>query len=368
VVGYNSTEVDAMKWFSQNNYFRLMIIPFIFLVIFLFLAFVNPGISKGIDLRGGTNIIVHYDEQKDYHPIENQLKSYFKLKDLTVSEIKSPAGFGLILEFSGQPDIDKAKAEKAKINFETTNLDKLKQESKQLLQPLVDAGFLSNYDIISIDEANNREDIRENVTVALSLSESNFNSKIIDLLKSGLSLGDDAKIQTREITATLSSDFMKSAIKVGIIAFVLLVIIILISFRQIVPSGLIIFAALFDILAALAGMAVFNVPLSLTTIPALLMLIGYSVDTDILLSAKVLKNKSRDPIDSANESIRTGLTMTFTTMSALVIMLLVSYYTQMIVVMEIATILFCGLIGDLISTWFFNAPALIHFVNKRKVN
>jgi preprotein translocase subunit SecF len=38
----------------------------------------------------------------------------------------------------------------------------------------------------------------------------------------------------------------------------------------------------------------------------------------------------------------------------------------MLIILEIAVVLVCGLVGDLISTWFFNAPALISYVNKKK--
>jgi len=111
-----------------------------------------------------------------------------------------------------------------------------------------------------------------------------------------------------------------------------------------------------------------GLPLSLTTIPALLMLVGYSVDTDILLSTKLLKHRTTDPFTAANDSMKTGLTMTITTIVTVVIMIIVSYFTQMLIVLEIASILFFGLLGDLVSTWYFNAPALIVYVKNKEKN
>ena len=64
----------------------------------------------------------------------------------------------------------------------------------------------------------------------------------------------------------------------------------------------------------------------------------------------------------------TGLTMTGTTFATIIVMLIVSYLTQMIVMYEISLILISGLIGDTISTWLFNAPALLSYVNKKKRN
>jgi preprotein translocase subunit SecF len=353
-----------MNFFKKKNYSKLLIIPIVVLVIFLILIFVFPGIQKGIDLKGGNQIIVHYDDQKDFSSFETALKENYNLSEIKINEVRSINEYGLLIEFSLQADIEIAKDLRSKIDFEN-DLDLLKTEINAVLTPLVSRGFLEDADIVFIETTNNKEDLRLATNEALMLANNNFYNQITTLLKTELNLEEDAKIQTREIAPTLGKDFVNSSIKVGLVAFVLLLIVILLFFREIVPSGLIIFAVIFDVFAALAGMAIFNIPLSLTTIPALLMLIGYSVDTDILLSTRVLKDVSKDPFDSANSSILTGLTMTFTTMATILVMLIVSYLTQMLVIYEISIILFCGLVGDLISTWFFNAPALIKYAEKK---
>jgi len=122
----------------------------------------------------------------------------------------------------------------------------------------------------------------------------------------------------------------------------------------------------FDILAGLTGMALLNIPLSLTTIPALLMLVGYSVDTDIMLTTRLLKDKTGSARERATSSMKTGLTMTGTTLAALFAMVIIAYFNQVEVIYHIAAILLFGLIGDVISTWLMNAPILIWFVEGRK--
>lgn len=353
-----------MNFFTKKNYLKLLIIPLVILVIFLLLIFIYPGIQKGIDLKGGNQIIVHYDEQKDFSNLEQKLKDDYSITEIKINEVKSLTDYGLLIEFSLQSDLETAKANRSKIDFEK-DLDLLKQDVRNLLTPLVLKDLLTNNDISFIDVSKSNEDLKFSVNEVLILANNNFYNQVTTLLKEELNLDDDAKIQTREIAPTLGKDFVKSSIKVGLVAFVLLITVILLFFREIVPSGLIIFAVIFDVFAALAGMAIFNIPLSLTTIPALLMLIGYSVDTDILLSTRVLKDVSKDPFDSANSSVATGLTMTFTTMATIIVMLIVSYLTQMLVIYEISIILICGLVGDVISTWFFNAPALIRYAERK---
>ncbi len=355
-----------MKFFTKN-YSKLLIIPIIILIIFILLIFIYPGISKGIDLKGGNQIIVHYDEEKEYTNLEASLRADYGIEQIQINEVKGLNDYGLLIEFSLQKDLENAKAAGSKMDF-TKDLETLKVETRNILTPLVERNFLAPADLLFIETSRNVEDLRQSLSESLSLANNNFYNQVTTLVTTELNLKENSRIQTREIAPTLGKDFVKSSIKVGIVAFSLLIIVILLFFREIVPSALIIFAVIFDVFAALAGMAIFNIHLSLTTIPALLMLIGYSVDTDILLTTRVLKDSSKDPIYSANSSIATGLTMTFTTMATVIVMLVISYFTQMLVIFEISIILLCGLFGDLISTWLFNAPALIKYAERKHKN
>jgi preprotein translocase subunit SecF len=148
--------------------------------------------------------------------------------------------------------------------------------------------------------------------------------------------------------------------------FILITIIIFLFFREFIPSIIIMACAAFDVCATLAAMALFQIPLSLATIPAILMLVGYSVDTDILLTTRVLKRKDKDDRGRAMDAFNTGVTMTGTTLAAVTTMLIVSYFAQMVTVFELAAVLFFGLIADLAGTWLMNASILLWYVERRK--
>ena len=92
------------------------------------------------------------------------------------------------------------------------------------------------------------------------------------------------------------------------------------------------------------------------------MLIGYSVDTDILLSTRVLKHKHGDVFGRICNAMGTGLTMTMTTMAALVIALLIAQSTEL---KQIMTILLIGLVIDIINTWLQNAGILRWYLEKK---
>jgi len=229
---------------------------------------------------------------------------------------------------------------------------------------LLEKGFLTSANVNEIDIINNKDDLKTYVNESIVLANNSFNENVVNFIKEYLDLTDDenVRIQTRDVSATLGDDFVKSSVIVGLFAFIFLVLVILFFFKELIPSGLIIFSAIFDVLAGLAGMALLGLPLSLTTIPALLMLVGYSVDTDILIASRLLKQRKGDSFSTLNRSASTGLTMTFTTLATVIVMMIISYFTQMYVILEIATILFFGLIGDLFSTWCFNGPALIRYI------
>jgi len=99
-------------------------------------------------------------------------------------------------------------------------------------------------------------------------------------------------------------------------------IVVFIIFRTFTPSIAVVISAFADIVFAAAMMNVFGVLLSLGTVLLFLMLIGYSVDTDILLTQGFSNAKGTQRQDKGRHE--DGLTMTFTTLAALIALFIVS--------------------------------------------
>ena len=114
-------------------------------------------------------------------------------------------------------------------------------------------------------------------------------SQYADLVKLANSNFDSPEI--RHIGPIYSKELQAQVIKYLPLSFLLMAIVVFLVFREPIVSLLIVISALADILTAAASMNFTGVQLSLGTVAALLMLIGYSVDTDILLSMRVLKRK-----------------------------------------------------------------------------
>ncbi len=166
----------------------------------------------------------------------------------------------------------------------------------------------------------------------------------------------------REIGPKLSEQFFQQTQTAIIVAFIFMAIIVFIIFRSLVPSLAVIFAATTDIITTLAVMSFLGIPLSLSLLAGLLLLIGYSIDTDILLTSRVLKHHE-DPVRVRIKSaVKTGLTMTSTTIVAL---LALFFLSGNITLQTIATVLLIGLIIDIPTTWLTNVGILrIYMIRK----
>lgn len=354
------TFIDFFKNFYEKGYKKFLLLPIILFLAIGFLIFIYPTVPAGIDLKGGTLLLIKTEKQLDSAKIESIISQNFSLSDFTVTVTSSPAGNSALIQFASNKDFETAESslKQAKQLIESNP-----EQSIQLSQSAVSS--LSSY----VKEESLPSDALqafELATESLDKSKSIFHSRIQEKISSEFGLGENVAFQLREIGPTIGPIFWQNALFVTIAGMIMIVIIIFLFFREIVPSLAVIEAALFDIGTALALMAVFQIPLSLSTIPALLMLVGYSIDTDILLTTRILKRRDKTPSERAAESMITGLTMTGTTIAAVTVMLVFSYFTQIVVMFEISVVLLFGLIGDLISTWFLNAPILLWYVEKKK--
>jgi preprotein translocase subunit SecF len=112
-------------------------------------------------------------------------------------------------------------------------------------------------------------------------------------------------------------------------------------------------------------MDLIGMELSLGTVAALLMLIGYSVDSDILLTTNLLRKKG-ELNEKLRNTMRTGITMTSTTISAIFAMFVVSSYINIPILKDISIVLLFGLAVDLMNTWLFNAGVLRWYIERKE--
>jgi len=171
----------------------------------------------------------------------------------------------------------------------------------------------------------------------------------------------DAKVD--QIGEAFGKTLQSQAVIAMIISFIGMSIVVFLSFRTFVPSVAVVLSAFADMAMTAAAMNIIGIPLTLGTTAALLMLIGYSVDSDILLTNRVLKRQGKLN-DKLQGAFRTGFIMTTTTFAAAAAMFLVSWFGQVQIIMEISAVLLLGLLADILNTWLTNAGILKWYVQK----
>ncbi|PSQ22211.1 preprotein translocase subunit SecF [Halobacteriales archaeon QS_8_65_32] len=163
----------------------------------------------------------------------------------------------------------------------------------------------------------------------------------------------------QSVSASFGSDTQRLAVIGVLVAFAGMSVLAFLLFRTFVPSIAIVVSAFSDIVVPLALMNLFGIELSLGTVAALLMLIGYSVDSDILLNNHVLR-RSGGFYESAYRAMRTGVTMTITSITAMAVMAIVAsrYVFNIPLMSEIGIVLVFGLVVDLMNTYLLNMSLL----------
>ncbi|PAV14458.1 preprotein translocase subunit SecF [Methanosarcina spelaei] len=180
-----------------------------------------------------------------------------------------------------------------------------------------------------------------------------------------------SNLQIQQVGPIYGKTLQLQALQALCISFIGMAIVVFLLFRTFIPSFAVILSAFSDIMIAAAFMRVAGIELSLGTLAALLMLIGYSVDSDILLTNRVIKRRGTVE-EKVSKAMHTGITMTTTTLAALVSMYVVSTFsylvipsfTQITLLSQISIVLIAGLFADMMNTWLLNTGILRWYAMK----
>jgi len=153
--------------------------------------------------------------------------------------------------------------------------------------------------------------------------------------------------------ASLSAGFYQQLRFAILLAFCFMAIVVFVIFRTFVPSFAVILSAFSDIIMSVVVVDILGISISSAGVIAFLMLIGYSVDTDILLTTRVLKKKEGSINERLWSSFKTGITMTLTSIAAVGVSLIIIYNLSE-TLRQIFTILLIGLGFDMFNTWITN--------------
>lgn len=151
-----------------------------------------------------------------------------------------------------------------------------------------------------------------------------------------------------------------------ILSFIVIAAVIYLSIKYSIPSFAVILSAFADIVMTVTFVNLMGMEVSTAGIVAFLMLIGYSVDTDILLTTRVLRRHGSSVNSKIYSSFLTGITMTLTALAVVIIgIIFTAQFSD--VLKQIFTILAIGLIFDIINTWVTNVSIIKWYAEKHKI-
>ncbi len=315
----------AFEGLYRKHYKILWLIPAILFVANVFIAFVYPGIKLGVDFRGGILVSFASDKPVPADKLAAAVKAATGVAEVTVVPTES---FGTGPRYGGIVEV-----------VYPENIKLVPESNVQT--PQLTAGTGSE------------------------LTADQFKQKVLEAIKKVVP--DAQNIVIQDVTPAIGSTFWNKAMNMAIWAFVLMAISVFAFFRKGIPTAIMIGSAIFDLIGMLALMALFNIPLNLDTITILLMMVGYSIDTDIVLSTHLLKRTKSEEGDEFSRAARaatTGLHMSGTTLVAMLFILAVGYLTRNLAVMRVGAVMIFGVLADIVITWFLNAPVMITWVRK----
>lgn len=225
------------------------------------------------------------------------------------------------------------------------------------LDAVLDATFpKADIDVREITEGGQQSAI---IVEAADITSEELSSALKD---NGVIL-EEGKYSLESMGSSLGESFFSQTMKALIFAFIAMSLVVFITFRTAFRSVFIIIAVLSDLISTLAIVNLLGVKLSTAGIAAFLMLIGYAVDTDILLTTHVIKRKSEGGtvLSRTVNAMKTGIPMTLTALAASIIGLI---FTKSEIIHQIMLIITIGLIFDMIYTWFQNAGILRMYMEK----
>jgi preprotein translocase subunit SecF len=354
----------------KGDYRLLAAAPLLMILVSLYFI---PMIKMGVDFQGGTVITLSLSEKADAADLQAKLQA--EGLDATVRVFDTAVGYRAEIEVPQSQDLVKADGLKEQFNallpevasLEVASLQNSSNNAAYLakkaeLEAVADQLFTLSGTSRAAMNITGTNDLQKRFGEAYTAVYASYQKSISGPIESVVKY-DSISVQT--VSPALSSHFIDVAINVVILAIVLSFILVFVFFRNVVPSIAVLTGALADIIIALGGMGLLGVPLTLASFAALLMLLGFSLDTDILLTTRLLKRKG-DPRENAFDAMKTGLTMSVMAMIAFGALFILAVVTHIPTYYEISAVALAGLVGDIFATWGINGVVILHHVEEKK--
>jgi preprotein translocase subunit SecF len=331
-----------------------------------------PSLKMGVDFQGGTVITLSLREGVDAAGLQEELRG--EGLEATVRVFDTAVGYRAEIEVPQSPDLVKADELKGQFNdllpevaqlevasLQNSSNSEAYRTKKANLDAIADQLFALADMKRSEMNITGTNELQKRFGEAYTAVYADYQKSISEPINRHV---DYAAISVQTVSPALSTHFIETAFNVVVLAVILSLILVFFFFRNLVPSIAVLTGALSDIVIALGAMGLLGVPLTLASFAALLMLLGFSLDTDILLTTRMLKRKG-DPRENAFDAMKTGITMSVMAIIAFAALFALATITHIPTYYEISAVALAGLVGDIFATWGINGVIILHHVEKK---
>lgn len=172
-----------------------------------------------------------------------------------------------------------------------------------------------------------------------------------------MGLGDSPVVSIDPMGPEIADFYRTKALYAAIAALVAMAVILFVALRRVPVVGNILLVVGLDFLGILGAMTILGVDLTRASMAGILLIFGYAVNTNILLSRNILKRKGGTDRDRAGRAMTTGIKMSSTSAAAMVVLNLVATATEL---NQISAVLVIGILVDMLNTWFLNSGMIVH--------
>ncbi len=207
------------------------------------------------------------------------------------------------------------------------------------------------------------------LAVEAALQSDNDVNSFVSFLARKLGV-QESELSVQKVGASLGASFFSQLINGIVIAFLFMAVTVFVYFRIVsgkwlwLPGIFVVWTCFVDILCTLAFVSLIGMHVSAAGLAAFLMLIGYSVDTDILLTVRALKSGEPTLAARIRSAAKTGVLMSMTAFGAVIAGY---FFAQPETIKQIMLILSAGMVFDIIHTWLTNAGLLRWYLEKKGV-
>ncbi|MCX6771444.1 MAG: hypothetical protein NTX79_05305 [Candidatus Micrarchaeota archaeon] len=355
----------------SGNYKVLVAVP---LLLVLFSLFFIPQIKLGVDFKGGTLATMQTNASVD----ADALSALLTGKGYAVSSVKSlsnPKGYEVEVEIERDDSLTRAENLKSAFFEKIDEVSRLESDvtvtnassgavakyaaARQGIDKISDELFAIANSSMKSSAITNSNDLKSEASAAYRQITDGYSAKLSATLSSYVNY---ESASFNEVSASLSAKFIDQAFMVVVYSTILVSVVVFIIFRTFVPSLAVLLGAACDVTIALGAMGLFGIPLTLASFAALIMLVGFSLDTDVLLTMRVIKRREGSARERAYEAMKTGMTMSMALMLAFVCLFILASVTHINTYYEISSVALAGLLGDLIATWLLNGVIVLWYL------